>query len=335
MKKKKKVNKKKLISRILILIILLAVIILFINFLFGSKKPENDKLALIVDNEDITESLISDIYIDKDGVLYLSTEDIKNIFDKNLYYEEASNKIITTYGTKVAAIDLKNNTIELNSATLLLSSGVIQYDIGYYVPISEITNVYNIEIFTTQNVGIISSLYKEFITATTSKKVSLKENPSIFSSTIQGLDKNEEVIYIGTAEKAGWIKVLTYEGNIGYIKENKIGEKIYNRKNMEESDFTANTANIDNSIEITKKTLTADNLNDFTSRKKVVEDIVSKAIAQEKYTINLNLKDVNIEEEKIERFVIELIPRLKEIGGNVLITNNDILSETFLNENNV
>lgn len=335
MSKKKKLNKQKFISRIILIVLILAIIIVFIKGLFNKESYETETISLIVDKQNVTENLVSDIYIDTAGNLYLSTEDLKNIFDENLYFEESSGKIITTYGTKVAAINTNDNTMELNSATLLLSSNIINYDSEYYIPLSEITNVYNIEVITTENVGIVLSLYKELITVNTTKKVSLKESPSTFSSTLEKIDEGEEVIFIENSEKSGWIKVLTYQGNIGYIKEKNTTDKETKRANMEESDFSSNNADIENSIEIDSSVLTTEALENFDARKKVVQSIIQKIISDEKYTVNLNLENLEVESFYLERFIIELIPRLKEIGGNVLVTNNNILSDEFINDNNI
>lgn len=331
MKKKKKVNKKKFIARILFLLIVVAIVIAIFSSIFrNSKKKET--LSLIVDKQDITDTLMSDIYIDTNGILYLSEEDVKNIFDENLYYEESSNKIITTSGTKVAAINMNDNTIELNSAVLDITAGVIEYDTGYYIPVSELTNVYNIEVITTEDTGIILSMYKELSTVKTLKKVSVKADTSFFSTTLEKLNEGEEIIYIENAEKSGWIKVLTYTGKIGYVKEKDVTSKETKRTDMQESDFSSKNTDIENSIEIDNEKLKLENLQDFSKRKSVVKEIISEAISKEKYTVNLNLENVDVEEIYLERFIIELIPRLKEIGGNIVITNNSLLSEEFINK---
>lgn len=125
MKKKKKVNKKKFFSRIILLFVIIALLLVAIKSL-GKDKEENAKVCIIVNGEEITQSLLYKPYIDKDNTLYLSLEDIKKILDKNIYYEEETNKIITTLGTKVAAINLEDNKLEINTANLSLSSRSIK-----------------------------------------------------------------------------------------------------------------------------------------------------------------------------------------------------------------
>lgn len=335
MGKKKKVNKMKLISRVLLLIIVLIMAIFLLKIVLKKSDTNVAELTLILDNQDITESLQKSIYIDKDKQLYMAVEDIRSVFDKDIYFEEETGKLITTSGTNVGAIDVNNNTFELNSATLELTYGVIKYDTGYYIPISEISKIYNIDVWTTENSAVIASCYKELITINTAKKVSLKQDTSFFSSTLQKLENGKELIFVENADKTGWIKVLTHEGKIGYVKEKDVGDKENIRTNMNESDFSSKSADANNAIELNKKLITHDNIKDFSSRKKTVEDTISNIISKYKYTVNINLKDVDAEAKLLERFIIELIPRLKEIGGSVIITNNSILSSTFINENNL
>lgn len=121
MKKKKRINKKKFLSRIIFLFIVIALIVTVIKN-SGKKEETKWEIAIILNGENVTESLKDSPYIDKDNALYLSLEDIQKLLDRNIYYEVESNKIITTSGTKVAAIDVTNNKLELNSAELMLPS---------------------------------------------------------------------------------------------------------------------------------------------------------------------------------------------------------------------
>ena len=219
MKKKKKVNKKKFISRIIFLIVLI-VIIIFVIKSFEKEEKQKYDISVFINNQNITNDLSDEPYINKDNVLYLSLEDIRKIFDSNIYYEEESRRIITTYGTKTAAIDVDNNTLTLNTANFTLNDGILDYGNNvYFLPVSDFTNIYNIEAFTTQKSAIISSLYDEFVTVKTTSKISIKKESSSFSHTIQKVDKDTELIYIEDSDKKGWIKVLDFNRKFGICKK--------------------------------------------------------------------------------------------------------------------
>lgn len=200
MKKKKKVNKKKFFSRILLLLIIIIVIIMVVRNV-GKKEDAKLSQVVIINGEDATENLLDKPYFDKDNILYLSLRDIQKIFDKNIYYEESSKKIITTSGTKTAAINVEDNSTELNTANISLSAGILNYGDEFYLPVSVMTNIYNLEAFTSENSAIIASLYEEFATVNTTSKVSIKEKTSGFSKTVKKVSKDTELIYIGEADK--------------------------------------------------------------------------------------------------------------------------------------
>lgn len=89
---------------------------------------------------------------------------------------------------------------------------------------------------------------------------------------------------------------------------------------------------LSNATIVTSSSLNNDTLKDFTARKTVIEQIIADITGKQQLVVNINLKDVNVETTKLERFVIELIPRLREIGASLAITNNSILQETFITE---
>ncbi len=102
---------------------------------------------------------------------------------------------------------------------------------------------------------------------------------------------------------------------------------------MNDEDFTSREPDLANAIEVGSSTVKNENLTDFSVRKNIVQQIISDIVSKEKYTVNLNLSNVDVEVSKLERFIIELIPRLKEIGANINITGNNILSAEFLQTN--
>lgn len=101
---------------------------------------------------------------------------------------------------------------------------------------------------------------------------------------------------------------------------------------MENFGTTLKAGDLSKAIVIKSDVLNSETLKDFTSRKVIVEQVMSDIISKQQLTVNINLKDVNVEKEKLERFIIELVPRLREVGASLAITNNSILSQSFIEE---
>lgn len=102
---------------------------------------------------------------------------------------------------------------------------------------------------------------------------------------------------------------------------------------MTNSISSDNIGDISNSIEVSNSKITLENMNNFDTRKSTIDKIISDILSKEKFTVNINLENVNIDQNLVKRFILELLPRLKEIGGKIVITNNLILDNDFLIEN--
>ena len=378
MKKEGNINLKT-VRNVVIIVIALVVIALIFTFAKNYMKDENDgKISMIINNRNITQSLKKDVFIDEKGVIYLSKQDIANFFDEYIYNEEETKQIITTYGTKVAAVSLEQNKMVVNGASTNILSTVVKKDDTYYMPFSEMEDVYNVEIkyITDSNIITVDSLDREQIKYTASKNLSIKYKASGLSKTVDKVKKGEKVIYISSTEK-GWAKVRTENGKIGYVKEKKLANKIYVRENIETAEQNkkislvwdyyseyakapnrtgttlegvnvvspaffmlekgkngalfdnVGTAGQDyinwaksNNYEVwpmvsnnSLKDTTSNIINNYEYRQLLIENIVTMAIKYKLDGINIDFEYMyQADKDKFSRFIIELAPRLKEIG---------------------
>ena len=106
---------------------------------------QNKKINLVINNRNITSDLKNDILI-QDDVIYLSKADIANFFDQYIYYEKETNQMITTYDKKIAAINFEENKITINGSEKNIYAHAMKKEEIEYLPISEMKDVYDIEI---------------------------------------------------------------------------------------------------------------------------------------------------------------------------------------------
>lgn len=190
------------------------------------------KVNLIINNNNVTSKLKKDMYVNDKKVIYLSITDVKNYLDKYVYYDTQNKQVITTYGEKIAILATEQNVININNSTLNTLSGIEVKDNEIYLPISQMSNVYNMEMtyITDKNTLVMDSLDKELIKADISQKVSVKYKDTIFSKTVDKVNKGSKVIVV--EEKNGWSKIRTNAGKIGYVKTSKLQNKYYVRQNL-------------------------------------------------------------------------------------------------------
>lgn len=222
-KKNKKMKIDKYFGRRLLALIFIALIIFFVYSLINKQKNKIPNLTILYNNEII--SLKDDVIIENEDKIYFSKEDVKEIFDKNIYYNEAEKELITTCNKHVALLKVDENYMMVNDSHIDLNAKLIEQKDKVYLPINELSLVYDIEIEFSQenNRIIIDSTLNEKIKATVDKKVKVKLKEGLFSKKIEKLHKDETVYILEKGEK--YTKIRTQNGNIGYIKTKRINNE--------------------------------------------------------------------------------------------------------------
>ncbi len=222
-KKNKKMKIDKYFGRRLLALIFIALIIFFVYSLINKQKNKIPNLTILYNNEII--SLKDDVIIENEDKIYFSKEDVKEIFDKNIYYNEAEKELITTCNKHVALLKVDENYMMVNDSHIDLNAKLIEQKDKVYLPINELSLVYDIEIEFSQenNRIIIDSTLNEKIKATVDKKVKVKLKTGLFSKKIEKLRKNEAIYILEKGEK--YTKIRTQNGNIGYIKTKRINNE--------------------------------------------------------------------------------------------------------------
>lgn len=220
--------------------IILLLLLIFCAYKLAPNYTKNDsyaknKINLIINNNNVTKKLKKDLFINEKDVIYMSKEDIKNYFDKYIIYDEENNQIITTYGEKIGVLPIGQNIIKINDSEVEVISGAIKKDDTYYLPISSMAKVYNVDIQYIKNNNILTldSLEKKLVKADVTKNCTVRYKATLLSKKMDKLKKGDKVICIQNLENA-WTKVRTLNGYIGYIKTKNIQNEIYVREDINE-----------------------------------------------------------------------------------------------------
>lgn len=373
------------IKRIIIVGIFLASAVVILIYAKNYERTEiKDKINLIINNNNVTARLKNDVFIENDDI-YLSLNDVKNFFDKYIYLEEEIDQVVTTYDSKIATIGFKEKTLTLNGEKKQIYATAIKKDNIIYLPISEMLDVYNIEIKNIESTEIVTidSLNREQIKANVTKNISVKGKKTILSRTLDKIKRGDSVIVISKDEK-GWAKVRTTNGKIGYIKTDKLTNETKVRDNLEEkTQITSKVnmyweyfSNINGIPDMSGKSFEGVNvvspsffyidengnfkervgnagqeyikwahsngykvwpmvsnaeskidtissiMNSFTERQNLIENILNVCLKYNLDGINIDFENMKKDDkQKFSRFIIELEPRMAEIG---LVTTVDV-----------
>ena len=308
MKKKKFKLKLKNTKRLLIFI---GIIIILFIIIFASKKEkinQKDYISLIVNNEDITSKLQNEIII-KDNVQYLSFEDVKNFLDENIYLE--GKNVITTSDRKVTYLKMNKNSLEINGSTIQITGQMFKTEQEkIYLPISQMQNSYDIEFLYNSEYKniVINSFSKRKESATLKKDYSLKEKMSNSSNTIEKLKKDDKVVLI--SKEKGWAKVISKNGNLGFIKEKLLKDFVVEREEIKQEETTIEEPKY-------KKDITKSNIENYKNRKKLINNIIEEAVNKKYYSVKI-IYSKDKEAQDFKRFKIEATAMLKESGITVI-----------------
>lgn len=226
-------KKKRIIKTFITILIILLISIIGYKVNDYIILDKNKTINLIINNKNVTSNMKKDVLIEN-GEIYLSKQDLGNFFDKYIYEDTKTNQIITTYDTKIAAISIDENKININGSNKSTYASVIEKDDTIYIPIKELENVYGIEIEYIENSKVltIDSVSKEQKKAIVSKNVSVKSSRKFIAKTVDKIKKGDYVIVI--SENDGYARIRTSNGKLGYIKSNKIANTVTVRENIEE-----------------------------------------------------------------------------------------------------
>ncbi len=285
---------------------------------------------MIINEENKTEELKHDIYVNENETIYISEEDVRHFFDSTIYYDEKYNQIITTSDTKVANIVINEKQMLVNNSNISILDPIIKIDGEIYLPISDMAIVYNIKINYIEDTKrvVIDELDKGMIKAIVAEDTNIKFRPRRLSKNIGTLKQGETVNCFYTTSK-GWRQIRTTDGTIGYIKANKLGDEYIVRQDMQKRDeaIKIQKSNYDNksfeiSDNISTKKIVLENI--FNISKNNVE--VSKEENNEESNDNIwasitnksleNQTNEMLQDYKLRTTLIDLIVK-KAIGNNI------------------
>ena len=124
--------------------------------------------------------------------------------------------------------------VTINGVEKTTYAHAIKKDDTVYLPISELKDVYDIEINNIEStkVLVIDSLSKEQKKAVLNSNQSVKSSKKFIAKTVDRVKKGECVIVI--SNENGYAKIRTEDGKIGYVKSNKLVNEVVARQDMEE-----------------------------------------------------------------------------------------------------
>ncbi len=228
--------KKSVISTSIVVILLVLAILIYLfkaGFAeFGANKEQvnlneyfqasGDELALFYNDE-----LQSAKGVEKDGVVYLPLNWVSSILNDKFYWSSEDELLIYTLPESVLNSDY--STLGQNAKPLLIKQGEEPY-----ISIAVVNTYTDMQYRIFDDNGVkrifLSNTYGEYVSASVKGKVSLRAGASLGDKVVKVLNggENLRLILEDTSQEyldskaLKWIKVLTEDGYIGYIRKKNL-----------------------------------------------------------------------------------------------------------------
>ena len=344
-KTKLKIRKNSLLYKLILVTFLLIIILNILRYAAYFKK-EDSSIKVMIQNE-VNVELENEIYIDDKQVVYLSEADIKKYFDKNLYYEINENnkrKYFSLAQNKLLEITEDENCIHINSQQINISGKLMKKDGIYYFPISELVDVYNLDVnYIAENrVVNIEKLSEENIVAVVNRDIKLKYKMTDISRTVKLLEQGEVVTVIEEMNSK-WVRVKTSDYKVGYVKKSKLLEYKKERAHFDVSNQYFNDFDMSRDIILEPDESVYENFNDkistYEGRKEIcmqlsskMKDVITNSDLSNKY-IGIKIRKIDIQKtEDYYRFLEELRVYANSNGCFLIVEKPDKIDESRLKE---
>lgn len=192
-------------------------------------------VRLVYNTEELTAYLNKPLFLDEQGGIYVSLEDVKAIWDSGIYFDVENNQIVTTTDKKLATMKVGENQIVINSSKIETYATIQEKEGIWYLPIQEFKDVYNLDIryVTETNTVTVDNLEERYLVANSKKNMGIKWLKDSISRNVDHVQKGDMLILdIEQDLNENWIRVRTQKGKVGYVKKSQVSNVSTVRDNM-------------------------------------------------------------------------------------------------------
>lgn len=192
-------------------------------------------VRLVYNTEELTAYLNKPLFLDEQGGIYVSLEDVKAIWDSGIYFDVENNQIVTTTDKKLATMKVGENQIVINSSKIETYATIQEKEGIWYLPIQEFKDVYNLDIryVTETNTVTVDNLEERYLVANSKKNMGIKWLKDDASRNVDHVQKGDMLILdIEQDLNEKWIRVRTQKGKVGYVKKSQVSNVSTVRDNM-------------------------------------------------------------------------------------------------------
>ena len=257
--------------------------------------------------------------IEKNKKVYLPITEMGIVYDLEFEYSEKSKKIIADSVSKEKSKALALKKFYLKQKPKLFSKKIGKIERGEYVVVIEETGKYY---KVRSSKGIIGYVKKKKL----ADLEKVRDNWEDENLDVNILKNSSDIAKKYTDEKLDSQKTNVAIPNFFYVDLENETPQILDKTNSGTDEYSKYMNWVkDNNIQVWATLLNnsevSNSLRTYTERNKVINDLYYILVEHEFQGVNINFEKID-DVNSFNRFVIELTPRLKELGLKVSVTAN-------------
>ncbi|KSV59430.1 glycosyl hydrolase family 18 protein [Acetivibrio ethanolgignens] len=227
-----------------ITLFLLVVLITGVAILIKKFAPNNEMVSLTdyygIEGDELLIVLQDKVHEEKgfliDGEAYIDYDTVAGYLNKRFYWDANENLLIYTTATEVIKAEVGSRAYYVNKSKTDTKYQIVKTDGDkVYVAADYVKLFSNLEyeLYTEPNRIVLTYKWnQEYTYATAKKKAKIRTLSNIKAPGVAELKKGDKVLYAelseGEAETIAedYVKVVTQDGIVGYVKKNRLGEPV-------------------------------------------------------------------------------------------------------------
>lgn len=238
--------------------VLLLIVAVAAGFLINKYSPSKEVMDLkdyykITEEKDEAVVILQDEIIKNRGIIsgktaYLDLDTVKNILNTRFYWDRNENLLIFTTPSDVIKTEAGSTDYYINKSRESTAYPIVKTNGDkIYVAADFVQKYSNIDykVYDNPNRIVVNYKWGEYLYADVKKKTQVRYRAGIKSPVLKQVKKNDKLTILVEKEQISkkFTKVLTGDGVIGYVRNNKLSDTYYktlkNPNDFKEPEYTS------------------------------------------------------------------------------------------------
>lgn len=218
--------------------VIIAIVVMIVNMFTPSKEKMELTQYYEVNDGEILIFMENELYAKKgvllEDTIYVDIETVQQYMNKRFYWDTYENTLVYTTPTEIIKTEVGATSYSVNKNVMETTYPIVKVTGEQVYVALEFVKLYSnveYEVYTNPNRVVVNCNWgQEYLYAKAAKDTSIRNEANIKSPILTEVKEGDVLIYSGEAEEVkGFVKVMTKDGVIGFVKEKYLKDSYYQK----------------------------------------------------------------------------------------------------------